>query len=93
MLGAAAHAARVIAHRAPLVEARIATTRRQLRAQISHVFAPELARAPRGTLELVDILTGFETWELRRALSHSQRAATDRRLAEVLVDLLSKTST
>jgi AcrR family transcriptional regulator len=91
-LGSAAHAARVVAHRAPLVAARIATTRRQLRAQITHVFAPELAHARHGTLELLDILTGFETWELRRALPHARRAAADRRLAETLVDLLSKES-
>lgn len=85
---AAALAARAVAHRAPLVEASIARSRQHLRDQVARLFAPELERAPGGTLELLDALTSFEAWEARRRPSDTRPDASDRRFADLLTHLL-----
>ncbi len=90
VVGVAAHAARVAQHRSALVAERIATTRRTARDQVARLFAPELARAPEGTLELVDLLTSFESWELRQGLSPAARQRVEPRLVATLTDLLSR---
>lgn len=84
--GVAAHAARVTQHRSPLVAARVEAARADLRRGISTLFAPELATAHAGTLDVVAALMSFEAWELlhqgstreqqtaRAGLEHALRA-------------------
>ena len=88
--GVAAHAARLAQHRSTIVTDRIAATRRWAREQVADLFAPELATASEGTLDLVDLLTSFETWELRQGMDHATRRSTESLLATTLTDLLTR---
>ena len=71
----AARAARVCAHRHPLVAAQVHESRSYLRHQLERVFAAELQGGPAGLLPALDALCSFETHDLLRAdqgLSHAE---------------------
>jgi hypothetical protein len=89
----AAHAGRVAQFRSPVIAARIATTRRTLRAQVADLFATELTLAPAGALDILDDATSFEAWELRSTRSARARNTAQRLLLTTLVSLLTKEST
>ena len=91
-VGVAAHAARVAQHRSSLVAERIAETRRTMRDQLSRLFARELATAAAGVLELVDLMTSFEAWELRQGWDPVARPPAETLLAATLTTLLSEES-
>ena len=62
-----ARAARVCAHRHPVVAAQIKDGRAYLRHQLSRLFAPELTGDHGGVLPALDALCSFETYELLRS--------------------------
>lgn len=78
--GSAARAARVCAHRLPVVAAQVHEARSYLRHQLERLFAGELRGAAAGVLPAVDALCAFETYELLR---HDQGLTT----AEVVAAL------
>jgi AcrR family transcriptional regulator len=84
----AARAARVCAHRHPIVATQVHESRSYLRSQLRRLFAPELAHAHAGALAAADALCSFESYELMRydhGLSRPQATAA---IAEGLFALL-----
>jgi AcrR family transcriptional regulator len=75
----AARAARIVAHRQPVVEARVDATRTDLRNQFRRLFAPELdalgRERARHVLAAADVLCSFEADDLLR---HDQRLSAPR---------------
>jgi AcrR family transcriptional regulator len=82
----AARAARVCAHRHPVVAAQLRDGRAYLRRQVAHAFATELHGDRATLLPAVDALTSFETYDLLRSDQRMSRARTE----SVLVDALGK---
>jgi AcrR family transcriptional regulator len=74
-----ARAARVCAHRHPVIAAEVEEGRAYFRRQVARLFAPELRGARRAELlPVLDVLCAFETWELLRneqGLTPKQTAA------------------
>ncbi|MHB1445101.1 MAG: TetR/AcrR family transcriptional regulator [Acidimicrobiales bacterium] len=87
-IGPTARAARVCAHRHPVVAAQIRDGRSFLRHQLERVFAPELAVDRAGLLPAVDALCSFETHELMRHDQGLSKARTAASLAHALSTLL-----
>lgn len=80
----AARAARVCAHRHPVVAEQLRDGRAYLRRQVAQLFAAEL-HGDRATLRpALDALTSFETYDLLRGDQRLSRART----ASVLIDAL-----
>ncbi|HVF32601.1 MAG TPA: TetR/AcrR family transcriptional regulator [Acidimicrobiales bacterium] len=86
--GPPARAARVCAHRLPLVADQVHQARTFLRQQLLRVFAPELAGAGAVLLPAVDALCSFETHELLRGNQGLSRPETVAALTEALTALL-----
>lgn len=86
----AAHAARIAAHRRPLVAATLDDSRRYLRGQLRRLFADELGdnRAP--LLPVIDALCSFETYELLRVHQGLSRAKTVAALVAALTRLIDR---
>jgi TetR/AcrR family transcriptional regulator, regulator of autoinduction and epiphytic fitness len=88
----AARAARVCAPRHPVVATQVRQARSMLRAELQHLFEPELsalepARAA-AAMAAADALCSFESWELMR---HDQRLSRPRAvqaITQALCDLL-----
>lgn len=83
-----ARAARVCAHRHPVVAQQLREARGFLRRQLRQVFEPELADERAVLLAAVDALCSFETYELMRADQGLSRAKTIAALAAALEALL-----
>lgn len=86
-----ARAARICAHRHPVVAEQVHDSRAYLRAQIQRLFAPELAGARAALLPAVDALCSFETYELLRVDQRLSRAKTAAALETALTSLLTAT--
>ena len=84
----AARAARVAAHRRPLVAATLDESRSFLRNQLRQLFAPELTGARAELLPAIDALCSFETYELLRAHQALSRPKTIAALTAALTQLL-----
>ena len=84
----AARAARVGAHRHPVVAAQVDDGRRYLRNQLRRVFAPELADERAARFPAVDALCAFETYELLHSDQGLSRAKTVSALTDALAALL-----
>lgn len=91
-VGVAAHAARIAQDSSPLVAERIAETRRAMRDQLVRLFEHELTTSAAGVLELTELLTSFESWELRQGWDPAARAHAETLLASTLTTLLSTES-
>ena len=89
--GPAARAARVCAHRLPVVAAQIHDARSYLRHQLERVFAAELRQAGPGTLPAIDALCAFESHELLRHDQGLSRPKTVAALTDALTTLLDPT--
>jgi AcrR family transcriptional regulator len=76
----------------PSVAAGLSETRRQLRAQVAALFAPELVAldeaAAAALLAGIDLLASFEGWQLLRLDQHLDRADAEQRLTGALARLL-----
>lgn len=83
-----ARAARLCAHRSPVVAAQVHETRRWMREQIGHIFAAELEGAHSTMLSAIDALCSFESYELMRFGHRMSRAATTSVLIGALGRLL-----
>ena len=81
VLGPAARAARVCAHRNPTVAEQLRAMRTRLRADVRDLFAAEL-RAPHraALLPSLDVLSSFESYELLR----TEHGMSRRRVAEAM---------
>ena len=89
--GPAARAARVCAHRLPVVAAQVHDARSYLRHQLERVFAAELRRAGPGALPAIDALCAFEAHELLRHDQGLSRPKTIAALTDALTTLLDPT--
>jgi len=87
-----ARAARICAHRHPVVAAQVHDSRTYLRAQIARLFARELDGVRAALLPAVDALCSFETYELLRAGQRMSRARTAAALEAALTSLLTDPS-
>lgn len=85
--GGAARAARVSAHRHPVIAAQLDEARRYLRRQIGRLFERELADRP-SALAVLDALCSFETYELLRHSNGLSTARTEAALVEAMTTLL-----
>src|SRR5204863_9595744 len=83
-----ARAARLCAHRSPVVAAQLLETRTFLRDQVQHVFAPELTGARAALLPVVDELCSFEAYEFLRHGQRMSRAKATAALVAALTALL-----
>lgn len=83
-----ARAARVCAHRHPVIAAQLHESRSFLRHQLKRLFARELAGDRANLLSAVDALCSFETYELLRTDQKLSRAKTAAALADALTALL-----
>jgi AcrR family transcriptional regulator len=86
-----ATAARIAAHRYPVLATELAARRSFLRAQIAELFAPELARSAAALLPAVDVLCSFESYELLRLDQRLSRPRTETALIAALSALLTTT--
>lgn len=86
--GAAARAARVCAHRHPVIAGQVRESRAYLRAQLRRLFAPELDGGRAGVLPALDALCSFETHELLRSDQGLSRAKTVSALVRAMTTLL-----
>ena len=84
----AARAARVSAHRHPVVAAQVDEARRYLRNQLRRLFAPELQDERATRFPAIDALCAFETYELLRADQGLSRSKTVSALTDALTALL-----
>ena len=84
----AARAARVCAHRNPVVAEQVHQSRSYLRHQVRRLFAAELAGERAALLPAVDALCSFETYELLRIEQGLSRARTVSTLVRTLDALL-----
>ena len=84
----AARAARISAHRHPVVAAQVDDARRYLRHQLRLLFAPELHDDRAERFPAVDALCAFETYELLRSDQGLNRSKTVSALIEALTALL-----
>lgn len=82
-----ARAARICAHRNPVVARQVADSRRYLRKQVVELFAAEAAGRD-DVLAAVDALMSFETFELMRHHQRLGAAAMKRVLTQALSQLL-----
>jgi AcrR family transcriptional regulator len=87
-IGPAGRAARVCAHRCPVVAAQLDDGRSFLRHQVSRLFAPELAGRTDVVLPAIVALCSFETHDLLRHDQGLSRARTITALADALTALL-----
>lgn len=87
-IGPAARAARVLAHRHPIVAAQIHGSRSYLRRQIGRLFEPELEGDRSTLLATIDALCSFETYDLLRHEQGLSRPATEAALVGTLEALL-----
>lgn len=85
----AARAARVCAHRQPMVAQQLHESRAYLRGQVRRAFAPELSGARAALFPTVDALCSFETHQLLRVEQGLSRARATASLAAALAALLS----
>lgn len=83
-----ATAARICAHRHPVLARQLRESRSFLRHQLARVFAPELAGGRAALLPAVDALCSFETYELLRSEHGLSRPKTAAALAGALRTLL-----
>jgi hypothetical protein len=83
----AARAARLAAHRSPVVAAQIRDARSLFRAQVASLFAREL-RTNRHALPAIDALLSFETHDLMRVAHGMSRAETSASLNASVTALL-----
>ena len=86
-----ARAARITAHRHPLVAKQVADSRAYLRDQIRLLFRRELAGDRAALLPALDALCSFETFELLRADQKLSRAKVAAALTRALITLLDPT--
>lgn len=84
----AARAARVCAHRHPVVAQQVHESRAYLRRQVRKAFAPELEGARAALFPAVDALCSFETHQLLRVDQGLSRARTAASLTDALTALL-----
>jgi AcrR family transcriptional regulator len=84
----AARAARVCAHRHPVVAAQLHESRAYLRSQVRNVFSQELHGATADVLPALDALCSFETYELLRGDQGLSRPQTVSALVRALTALL-----
>jgi AcrR family transcriptional regulator len=84
----AARAARISAHRHPVVAAQVDEARRYLRNQLRRVFAPELHDERGAHFPAIDALCAFETYELLRTDQGLSRPKTVAALTDALAALL-----
>jgi TetR/AcrR family transcriptional regulator, regulator of autoinduction and epiphytic fitness len=84
----AGRAARVCAHRHPVVAQQMHESRSYLRRQLRTLFAPELKGARVALLPAIDALCSFETYQLLRVDQSLSRARTAASLTEALTALL-----
>ncbi len=87
-----ARAARVAAHRHPLVRAQISRSRSYLRRQLRRLFAPELEAVDGDVLPALDALCSFETYDLLRVDQGLSRIGTVAALRGALTALLQTTA-
>ena len=87
-IGPAARAARVCAHRHPIVAAQIHESRSFMRHQVRRVFAAELAGEREALLPAVDALLSLETHDLLRREQGLSRTRTAAALTGALTALL-----
>jgi AcrR family transcriptional regulator len=87
-IGPAGRAARVCAHRHPIVAAQIHESRSFMRHQIRRLFAPELDGEKAALLPAVDALLSFETHDLLRNEQGLSRTKTIAALTGALTALL-----
>ncbi len=88
-VGGAGRAARIAAHRSPVVAAQLRDARAYLRGQLATLFAVELSRPGRtGLLPALDALCSFETHELLRFDQKLSRPATRAALVAALTTLV-----
>ena len=83
-----ARAARVCAHRHPVIAAQLHEGRTYLRHQVRKLFASELAGVRANLVSAVDVLCAFETYELLRTDQGLSRAKTAASLVDALTALL-----
>jgi len=83
-----ARAARVCAHRHPVIAAQLHEGRTYLRHQVRKLFASELAGVRANLVSAVDVLCSFETYELLRTDQGLSRAKTAASLVDALTALL-----
>lgn len=88
-----ARAARICAHRHPVVADQVHDSRAYLRAQVRRLFARELDRSRGALLPAVDALCAFETYELLRGDQRLSRTKTAAALEAALASLLTATPT
>ena len=86
-----ARAARITAHRHPLVAKQVADSRSYLRDQVRRLFARELNGARLSLLPAVDALCSFETYELMRVDQKMSRPRVAAALSVALTTLLDPT--
>jgi AcrR family transcriptional regulator len=84
----AARAARVSAHRVPIVAAQIHESRTFLRRQLRMLFAPELAGDRAVLLPALDSLCSFETYDLLRGEHRMSRPQAEAALVAALSALI-----
>jgi AcrR family transcriptional regulator len=81
-------AAMLSVHESPTIARRLARASRLLRAQLGKLFATELARAPEGALEAIDLCTSWDAWERLRAQQRLTVTASKRVVVSTLHALL-----
>jgi AcrR family transcriptional regulator len=86
-----ATAARIAAHRYPVLAAELAARRSFLRAQIAALFAPELDGCGAALLPALDVLLSFESYELLRRDQRLSRPRTEGALTAALTALFEST--
>lgn len=86
----AARAARICAHRQPVVAAGMREGRSFLRHQVERLFAPELAGGRAGLLPALDVLCSFETYELLHGDQRLSRPKAAAALTSALTALLTE---
>jgi AcrR family transcriptional regulator len=86
-----ARAARITAHRHPLVAQQVADSRSYLREQIRRLFARELSGDRLALLPAVDALCSFEAYELMRADQKMSRPKVAAAMSRALTTLLDPT--
>ncbi|HEX4906581.1 MAG TPA: TetR/AcrR family transcriptional regulator [Acidimicrobiales bacterium] len=84
----AARAARLNAHRRPVIAAQLVDGRAFLRRQLRELFAPELAGDRASLLGAIEVLTSFESYDLLRVDQRLSRAKTVSTLTSALRALL-----
>jgi TetR/AcrR family transcriptional regulator, regulator of autoinduction and epiphytic fitness len=81
-------AAMLSVHESPTIARRLARAARTLRTQLHALFAAELAGAPEGTLEAIDLCTSWDAWERLRTQQRLSVTAAKRVVASTLHALL-----